>query len=160
MKQIELKNLLWYDKSTGDFRWRFAKKYGLIPAWSKAGWDDNGYTRIQIGNKSYLAHRLAWLYEYGEMPLLDIDHINGNKKDNRIFNLRDVSRQINTQNRRGAPRNSASGILGIHKHHPQKWVAGIYVNKKRKHLGVFATQEEAQQAYLNAKRELHEGCTL
>lgn len=161
MNQIELKQLLWYDKHTGIFRWRHGRKYGLIKPWSEAGWSDGGYIRIQIGSKPYLAHRLAWLYEQGEWPAQDVDHINGNRSDNRICNLRDVARQTNAQNRREAPKGSTSKMLGVSRHrNTDKWVAGIYVQGKRKHLGVFDTAEQAQAAYLDAKRKLHEGCTV
>lgn len=161
MNQTELKELLWYDKVSGLFLWRNAKKYNAIAPWSKAGWSDGGYIRIQIGKKGYLAHRLAWLYEHGVWPEKDVDHINGNRCDNRIENLRDVSRKINTQNRRCAGINSTTGVLGVSRHRDtDKWISGIYINGKRIHLGVFETIEEAEKAYVQAKRQSHEGCTI
>jgi len=161
MNKIELKELLWYDKETGIFRWRKERKYGLIKPWTKAGWTDKGYTRIQIGSTGYLAHRLAWLYEFGVWPSKDIDHVNGDRSDNRLCNLRDVSRKINTQNRRTSPINNSCGFLGVSSHkNTGKFVSGIYIQGKRKHLGVFDTAEQAHEAYLIAKRQAHEGCTI
>lgn len=161
MNQSQLKELLWYDAQTGIFRWRLERKCGLIKPWAKAGWTDGGYTRIQIGPKGHLAHRLAWLYEFGVWPSKDIDHINGNRSDNRLCNLRDVSRKINTQNRRAAPVNGSCGLLGVSKHrNTGKFTAGIYIQGKRKHLGIFDTAQQAHEAYLAAKREFHEGCTI
>jgi len=161
MNQLQLKELLWYDAQTGVFRWRRERKYGLIKPWTVAGWIDGGYTRIQIGQKCHLAHRLAWLYEFGVWPSKDIDHINGNRDDNRLCNLRDVPRKINAQNRKAASSNNSSGFLGVSKHvRTGKFTAGIYIQGKRKHLGVFETAEQAHEAYLAAKRESHEGCTI
>jgi hypothetical protein len=156
----ELKALLHYDRESGVFRWRTTRKYGLILPWSVAGWNDGGYVRIQIGVRSYLAHRLAWLYEFGEWPSMDVDHINGNPRDNRISNLRNVRRQMNAQNRRPESRVAATGMVGVGLHRDGRFVAGIYVSGKRRHLGIFATAKDAQAAYLNAKREMHEGCTV
>jgi len=161
MDQSQLKKALWYDAHTGLFRWRFERKYGLIKPWTEAGWADGGYTRIQIGSKSHLAHRLAWLYEFGVWPSKDIDHINGNRADNRLCNLRDVSRKINTQNRKAASSNNSCGLLGVSAHGKTgRFVAGIYIHGKRKHLGIFDTAQQAHDAYLTAKRKSHEGCTI
>lgn len=86
---------------------------------------------------SHLAHRVAWLFFYGEWPNGQIDHINHNKKDNRILNLRCVS---NMDNHRNMPiqKNNTSGIVGVHFiEHKLRWVSYIKVNAKRIHLGTF-----------------------
>ena len=98
---------------------------------------------------------------YGEMPKQNIDHINGIRDDNRIENLRDVSQKINLQNKRNPNANSTSKFLGVCWHKSRnKWQSQIAVNGKDKYLGLFETAELAHEAYLIAKRELHEGCTL
>lgn len=120
---------------------------------------ETGHVSIAIAGKEYKAHRLAWLYVYGSLPDMVVDHINGNPLDNRICNLRQVSQQENTQNQRKAKSNSLSGLLGVNSK-PERHRARICVDGKNVHLGYFKTKEEAHQAYLVAKRKLHKGCTI
>jgi hypothetical protein len=120
-----------------------------------------GYLYAMIDNQTYSVHRLAWLYETGNFPEHNIDHINGDKMDNRISNLRDVTRQINMQNERRARVTNKSGLQGAHfRKERNKWVAQLRVNGKAKRFGSFNTPEEAHEAYLKAKRLFHEGCTI
>lgn len=120
-----------------------------------------GYSYVMIDYETYAIHRLAWFYHYGEMPKYDVDHINGDKTDNRICNLRDVPEMTNMQNERKARRNNTSGYLGVHfRKERQKWVAQLRVNGKHKRFGSFDTPEEAYEAYLKAKRLYHDGCTI
>lgn len=111
----------------------------------------DGYLAIQIGAKKYLAHRLAWLYVYGVFPAKEIDHINGVRTDNRMVNLREVTKSKNQQNR--ALRN---GRLGVDFHKAaNRWRARITVEGTCILIGHFGTKEAAQQAYLDAKRVVH-----
>lgn len=121
-----------------------------------------GYFRVSLFSKRYLAHRLAWLYVHGKWPEHDIDHINGNKSDNRMENLRDVPNAINRQNmRRARSDSSTSKYLGVHYHQAgKKWRARIQLNGKSIHVGMFDTEEEAHAAYIEAKRLIHDGCTI
>lgn len=164
MNQEQLKSVLHYDAPTGVFRWRHGGKShaGKRLPWAVAGTPHNfGYIVIGINRKRYLAHRLAWLYVYGEMPSKVIDHKNGNRDDNRIENLRDVSHQINCQNQRGVGSRNTSGYLGVSwRKDKNVWRASINVNGRMKSLGVYKTPEEAHKAFLAAKRQLHEGNTL
>ena len=152
MNQEQLKSVLHYDAPTGVFRRRFAKAYNAKP-WSVAGSvATNGYAQIAIDGKAYMAHRLAWLYVYGEWPKQQIDHINGCKVDNRIDNLRDVSQSVNMLNQ-SKPRGGK--LLGVSWHKStKKWNARLQINKKCKSLGYFDTQEAAHEAYLSAKKEV------
>lgn len=122
----------------------------------------HGYVQIRIDGHLDLAHRLAWFYVHGEWPKGQIDHINGVRNDNRIANLRDVSRSMNLQNQRKATAtNKTTGMLGAHLHKPSGlFVASIRAEGQHKHLGYFKTPEAAHIAYVAAKRELHEGCTI
>jgi hypothetical protein len=101
------------------------------------------------------AHRLAWLYMHGEYPTRHLDHINGIKSDNRAVNLRLASPSENQQNQSARKRNT-SGRLGVSLHTPSgRWVAQITHNYKRVYIGLFGTVDEAYQAYLRVKAELH-----
>jgi hypothetical protein len=119
-----------------------------------------------VEGKIFLAHRLAWLYVHGVMPEHYVDHINGVKNDNRIENLRDVKQGVNLQNQKRAKRNRVSSdLLGVsfsnkgqNKDRPYR--ARIVVDRKEIHLGTFAYEKDAHDAYLAAKRQYHEGCTI
>jgi hypothetical protein len=161
MKMITHKQLLesvHYDPETGIFIW--LTKSTRAKAGDVAGCLYNGYRFIKIMQKKYAAHRLAWFYVYGSWPDQDIDHINGDRSDNAIKNLRDVPRMINAQNtHRARIDNLSSGLLGVTMVR-RKWMAQIFVDGKNLRLGLFSRPEEAHQAYLSAKRQFHEGCTL
>lgn len=156
--QSLLKEILHYDGQTGNFIWK--KTFGRNKSGDVAGQiHQNGYVRISVKGKLYLAHRLVWLYVYGKLPKQCIDHINGIKTDNRIENLREATHQQNMQNRRSAKKNSKTGFLGV-TNKRDKFEAKIKVDKKLIHLGTYKTAEAAHQAYLNKKRELHEYSTI
>lgn len=126
-----------------------------------SGGNAKGYSRVSLDGKRYLAHRVAWLYVHGQWPSQFIDHINGEKSDNRLINLRDVNRIINSQNIRRARKDNSHGNLGISWHKQnKKWCARIGLQGKTKRVGSFSTVEQASEAYLNAKRKLHKGCTI
>lgn len=121
----------------------------------------NGYIMLLIDGSKYLAHRLAWLHATGTWPTGQVDHLNGDKRDNRIANLRDVPHQVNSQNVRAARRTSKTGVLGVSWDSEKKrFVAGITVDGKRLPLGRFNTTEAAHAAYIAAKRRHHAGNTL
>lgn len=113
----------------------------------------------RIDGRKYLVHRLVWLHVHGEFPLNQIDHINGNGCDNRIENLRDVTPSTNSQNKRVARTDNKCGSLGVSIER-NKFVAQIKSGCLKIKIGRFNTIEEASNAYLKAKRELHEGCTI
>ena len=91
LTQARLKKLLSYNTDTGEFRWRVTRR-GAARAGSVAGCvRHDGYVRIAIDGKRYLAHRLAWLYVHGEL-VPELDHANGVRSDNRLDNLRPATR--------------------------------------------------------------------
>lgn len=158
----QLQTLLKYDPQTGVFTW-LRTGTGKSAQGSKAGHVHarSGYVRISVLAEKYGAHRLAWLYVYGHWPNGEIDHINGNRSDNRIVNLRDVSKTGNQHNIKRAKTTNQTGMLGVSlRKNRSVWVAQIQVDKKKKHLGYFDTAEQAHEAYLSAKRTLHRTNTL
>ena len=145
-----------YDPETGELWWRVQKHRRKMdqPAGSVAV---NGrYRQISINRRQYLAHRLAWLYVHGEWPNGQIDHINGDRLDNRIANLREADNAQNSQNR-PQQSNNKSGFKGVffNHRHSQPWQAQIMARGQRVQLGYFATAEEAHEAYKEAAARLH-----
>jgi hypothetical protein len=152
----EIQKIIHYNPETGIFT-RLEKTSSNAKRGEILGNIDkvHGYVRIMVGGKRYLAHRLAWFYTHGYWPPNDIDHINGDKVDNRICNLREATRAENTQNiRRAQINNFSTGVLGVSfDSESGKFKASIGINGKTKNLGRFSTIEEASVAYESAKRE-------
>ena len=155
----ELQSLIHYDPLTGIIT--RLKNYNRGKAGKVLGSEHSkGYLETCIKRKRYLIHRLAWFYYYGSLPDGIIDHINGDKKDNRIHNLRVVPWHVNMENQRKASKNNKStGVFGATKV-GNKYVAQIRVLGKQIYLGTFEDADSAGAAYITAKRKLHIGCTI
>ncbi|WP_202820640.1 HNH endonuclease signature motif containing protein [Variovorax sp. JS1663] len=121
--------------------------------------DQLGYLVIGVDGAVYKAHRLAWLYVYGEWPNGVIDHINGRPSDNAIANLRVVDRRANRENQRRARSDSKSGVQGAFAK-GKKFQACIKVEGRTRSLGYFDTAQQAHDAYVKAKRVVHAANTL
>lgn len=148
-----------YDAETGSMVWRAkdasesdAARWNTRYAGKECGTiDDKGYRRILIrfaGRPPFKirAHRLAWFISFGALPLGEIDHINQQKLDNRIANLRDVTNSINQRNV-ARKANNTSGVTGVTWHKQRgKWCAQASVNGKHCHLGLFDELNEAETA--------------
>lgn len=112
-----------------------------------------GYLNITINQKKYRAHKLVWLMFNGCLPKGEIDHINGVRSDNRIENLREVTRVENARNQQ-IRSNNTSGITGVRFNlHIGKWESYIKVNYKKEYLGSFDKKEDAIKARKNADKE-------
>lgn len=157
-----VRSKLSYDPNTGLFSWKtsgqkinFCELAGALNC--------AGYIQITVNKKQYSAHRLAWWLHYGEWPPSDrdIDHINGNRCDNRISNLRIATRRQNTQNQRRAHKNNQTGYLGV-SFNPIRGVYRARITDYGKYfsLGCYKTSKEAYDAYLKAKAEKHEFQTI
>jgi hypothetical protein len=114
----------------------------------------NGYKCTAINGKQYYQHRLVWLYVHGSWPEGSIDHINGDRADNRIENLRVVTSSQNQHNRKKTK--NKTGMTGAYKSSKGKtWYSTIMVENKKHYLGMFETEEDAAKAYAEAKVKLH-----
>lgn len=159
-----LRELLCYDPETGVFTWRQnVGRWGRVKAGTVAGGvNAHGHVVIRVQGASIYAHRIAFLLMTGEFPSFSVDHLDGVKTNNAWANLRDVSQHTNTENRRTPTRGKASGLpLGVSIDRRDNRIrADITVKGKAISLGRFNTPEEAHAAYVEAKRRLHEGCTI
>jgi len=139
----EVKRLFKYDPDTGIVTRRADAGNGcrVGDVVGNTKWD--GYARTKIDGKSYLLHRIIYLYMTGAMPVEHIDHINHESSDNRWCNLRSVSPTMNHRNRALAP-NNTSGVTGVGWHKGTcKWKASITTGGKKKHLALFEDWFEA-----------------
>ena len=144
-----MKDLLSYDPLTGVFRWKVARGH-IVKAGDVAGSTrPDGYHSIYVQGKRYLAHRLAWYFVHGDWPEGEIDHVDGNRSNNAISNLEDVTGRENV--RRGMARyGKKSGLpVGVSIHY-NGFRADACINGKPTYLGRFDHPEQAHQAYLEA----------
>lgn len=149
-----MQNKLRYDPNTGEFFWS-VNASTRVKIGDKAGClKSDGYIAIRVDKKYYKAHRLAWFFIYGEWPLIQVDHINGDKTDNRIANLRLATSAENHQNRK-KPATNTSGYIGVYRDVSGKWAARIRAKPRRIFLGLFDTPEAAADAYNEAKSRHH-----
>lgn len=156
-----LREVLDYDPETGIFVWKVRLSRKCRVGTRAGHFHRQGYRVITIERANFMAHRLAWLYVTGAWPSNHIDHIDGNPDNNSWGNLRDVGHEINRQNIRKPYRSNTSGYLGVNWHAIcNKWRAAIRLNGKGYHLGLFDDPAKAHEAYLEAKRKMHIGCTI
>ena len=140
-----IQELLRYDEETGNLYWKIDRT-GFAKIGKVAGsTDKDGYTVVKIDGSLYKAHRVIYALSYSLSSFGEIDHIDGSPDNNRLSNLREVSRNVNQQN------NSVRGTF----QRKGRWNAQIKANLKTFHLGLFDTEEAAHQAYLEAKKIHH-----
>lgn len=152
MTQARVKELMHYDPDTGIFRWLTAPKYSSRKPGDQIDVWQAGYYRTCIDGRKYFLHRLAWLYVHGVWPDDQLDHINGDKLDNRLVNLRPATK---AENRRNAPGfGSVSGVKGVYPH-KYGWIARIRLPGNMMNLGVHKTISEAAEAYRQAAVKYH-----
>jgi hypothetical protein len=153
--QSELKEVLSYDKETGLFTW--IKKLGVrtIIGDVISAINNSGYIHVQINKKKYLGHRLVWLYEFGEFPIEFIDHVDGNRANNRLSNLREASNSQNMMNRK-VNTNSKLKTKGVCFHKKlNKFQVACQKNGKRIFLGTFDNLVDAKNAYISFAMKAH-----
>lgn len=146
------RELLSYDPGTGVLTWRAPRSHNVKPG-DTTGCPMGNYLGLAIGRRTYRAHRIAWLIYHGEWPSGQIDHVDGDFRNNRIANLRLADCSQNGANSR-RPKNNTSGHKGVTwRKSLGKWQAHIGVRGKKLHLGFYDTSEEAAAAYRRAARE-------
>ena len=148
----QLRSILDYNPDTGIFTRKVSTSNRVKVGAAAGSVNGQGYLNIKVQSRLYKAHRLAWLYVNGAWPKDQIDHINRNRSDNRISNLRDVSRKQNGQNA-GKRSDNKSGHPGVcWNKQRSKWEARIKHNNKQIHLGYYSTIEEALSARKAAEK--------
>ncbi len=146
-----LRELLDYNHETGVFTRKIVTNNSSKVGQEAGSLNNQGYHHIMVNKTLYKSHRLAWLYTYGYWPKHQLGHINRNRADNRIANLREAPGSINNHNCKLRLDNK-SGTAGVFlRADCQKWVANIVHNRKRISLGVFILLDDAIKARLAAE---------
>ena len=153
----EVKDRYIYDAKSGMLNWK-SKRKGININSPVGGLNNTGYLFVKINYKQYLIHRIIWLLEKGSMPENNIDHINGNRLDNRISNLREADHRKNNGNqdihRKGA-------LVGAHFNKAVgRWYAVISIKKRKVSLGRCETSQQAHQRYMACANALRENSML
>lgn len=142
------KECLSYDVETGFFRWKTRNSRRISVGDVAGSKMSNGYINIRVGRNQVLAHRFAWAFVYGSMPSNFIDHINGDRSDNRICNLREAIKSQNGMNAIKPSHGLSSQYKGVHwAKDKNKWATQICLNGKRKLIGRYSNEDVAGAAY-------------
>lgn len=156
--ECELIKFVSYNHLSGELRWE-KKPNRNISIGTLIGKPNSwGHWCFSFRGKTLMVHRVAWRLFHGKWPDHQIDHINGNKSDNRIANLRDVTQFVNMQNQTRPHKGNTAGRLGVTYSRHRKanpWRAMIKVNGKNISLGSYSNPDDAHAAYLKAKRTIH-----
>ena len=157
LTQQKLKAVTSYDPETGDLTWIVATSNAVKVGDLVGSLDSLGYRDARVCGVRSRAHRLVWLYVYGEWPSGRIDHINTDKSDNRIVNLRIASARQNAQNVLKPKSISTTGLLGVcFDSRDGRYYSLIREHGgKRKYLGRFKTAQQAHEEYMKAWREMN-----
>jgi hypothetical protein len=143
----ELKTKLEYNSNTGNFHWLKSNFWKIKPGDIAGTVSNKGYHYIRFGDTSIFSHRLAWLFSYGCFPDGVLDHINNNRLDNRLVNLRQATTSQNNMNK-PVQANNLLQVKGVYFNKKRsKFCATAKLNGKHKHLGYFSNLEKASEAY-------------
>jgi hypothetical protein len=155
LTQDELKRLLSYDLNTGNFTWNISKKGINLDKSAGSIHANDGYCRIRIDGVPYSAHRLAWLYVHGSWPKVVIDHIDGDRSNNRLSNLREATLRQNQFNRK-VKCTSSTGVKGVSlDRRGKRFQVQIKIEGVKKFIGYFNTISEGAAAYNAIAKTIH-----
>jgi hypothetical protein len=152
LQESQIREYIKYDPDTGKLFWLNNAPPRGIAGNEITVKNNRGYIFVSIKGRRYMGHRLAWFITYGEWPQLEIDHINGNVSDNRIINLRKVTKSENAQNRIEHRNGNPIGVSWVNTH--KKWVAMAprnFLNRnstKQATIGRYDSKEEAALAVI------------
>lgn len=154
---LEVNELLEYAPELGGscLKWKVDRVYNKVKGKMAGTLNDQGYYQVRVNCRLHLAHRLVWLLNNGVWPANQIDHMDRNRVNNQIGNLREATNAENGQNQKMRVDNTSgcTGVSWITQH--RKWQAKIKLKGRYKHLGLFESKEDAANAYAMAKAELH-----
>lgn len=150
VSQSELRRLFGYDPGTGQFVRLVTTSHNAKAGQVAGNLRPDGYIGINVGGRIHLAHRLAWLYMYGDWPQGEVDHINRNRSDNRIENLRDAPRSLNITNTAGR---GVDGLKGVSRIGERFFSRIRLADGTTKHLGTYDSPSEAHREYVKAHIE-------
>ena len=155
LTQDLIKEIFDYDPEIGILYNRISRSSRAVKNLPSGSMNSKGYLQVSINCKLYYVHRIIWLYVYGEFPPDQIDHINQVCTDNKILNLRAVTKRENHLNQ-SMYKNNTSGFTGVSwSKHFSKWHAHIQVKRKHKNLGYFINKEDAIKAREKANIKYH-----
>lgn len=148
LTQEHVRELFDYDPEAGILIWKISSSSRAQAGSCAGSIGKDGYYGVGIHKKRYRLHRIIWLHVYGYLPENDLDHINQIRTDNRIKNLREVSRMCNNRNT-GNQKNNTSGVKGVtFWKKRKKWCAVLMINNKTHYLGLYSDFDEAVCARL------------
>ena len=158
MNQERARELFNYSPETGVISW--SKTSGpRSQKGAEAGWSQAGYRRIQADGEMYMSHRVAWLLAYGDWPFAQIDHIDGNRTNNRLENLREASHLENMKNKKTYTTNK-SGVVGVYwAADREKWRARIGGKNLGAHSSIEAAATERREAEITQEYHRNHGRT-
>lgn len=167
MSPGQIARLIQYDPDAGTFKWLPRNESSFATTQAFKAWrgryegketsctSGGGYAVIRVGGKLFYAHRIAWAIMTGDWPDSQIDHIDGNRLNNRFCNLRVATASENARNH-GISRSNTSGVTGVYLDSNRgKWVSEIMINLKKIHLGSFTEFEDAVAARRKAEITHH-----
>jgi hypothetical protein len=148
----QVEKLYYYDENSGNLIWRVNSKRNKKAGDVAGGFcPSSGYMVIKINGNMYYNHRIIWLLVYGEFPKQFIDHIDMNRGNNRLNNLRLATNQQNQPK----PKNNTSGYKGIYKTPSNKWRVRIFINDVQKDFGSHSNIEDAINIRNKIFKEIH-----
>lgn len=152
LSKEEVFNAFSYNKAEGQIYWKNTdKRVRRLIGKPATKMHNTGYLLVKLKQQVLFVHRLIWLFETGEWPKHTIDHINGDRLDNRIENLRDVTNRENCQNK---VRHRKGSLIGAsYSPRDKSYRSFIMIGKKQIYLGYFKTEQEAHQAYMKKLKE-------